>query len=603
MAAWPPEPPGPSLEVSTSPLATAATPRPTLEFEFWNDRQYQSYGLEDQQFLNSKILVVPRPSHVDMLGGKYTMQCFDMVEAGRAVQVNAQTRFERHVRLKPPYALPGASMVQLPGPVHFEFEDDGGKWRPYSSALQNELQQALCCAPPPAQFFFVEGGKAYWLLGLDSLLDGLAKAELVQVNTRSTNSRRVRLVPGPLPVAVPTPERRSWATSWVRGGGSASSSGGHRLGAGSSSHSYVSFSLRNAVFIVDNVKLPSDVQALLCESWRQEPRPAQVRLPTGELIELFGLLEVSGARMCSPPILNGNLPSLGRQGKAGSRLPLEVHLPMPAPGTLALPAALDVVTSCSPLAYGRSLSNREVLQLSSRGPEATQCSICLCEMELCADSSISAGGFPVVVDDDMDVTMADRNPDFSLHSANNPPSATAALDAATSSVFELQCGHAYHTDCINQWFEQRRRCPQCQKDFGKIIGDQPRCGTFQWHSEPFALRGHLDTTETIIIQFDFPAGVTEQGTQYEGRKPKGYLPGNAQGIVLLELFKIAFRRCVMFGLGNSMTFGTLRPTFNIHIKTSTHRGIVGHGFPDDTYFKRALEELRTNGVTIADLPI
>jgi deltex-like protein len=134
-----------------------------------------------------------------------------------------------------------------------------------------------------------------------------------------------------------------------------------------------------------------------------------------------------------------------------------------------------------------------------------------------------------------------------------------------------------------------------------VIGDQPRQGIFEWRIEPFSLPGH-SATETIVIEFNFPPGLDEAGRRYDGRKPKGYLPGNVQGAILLELFKVAFRRRVMFGLGQSMTTSAYRPTFNIHIKTSTHRGTTGHGYPDDDYLQRSLEELRDNGITMADLP-
>merc|ERR1712204_57199 len=117
----------------------------------------------------------------------------------------------------------------------------------------------------------------------------------------------------------------------------------------------------------------------------------------------------------------------------------------------------------------------------------------------------------------------------------------------------------------------------------------------------YALAGHQDSKQTIAVNWNFPAGSDPSGIAYESRKPKGYLPCNAQGIILLELFKLAFMRCVMFGIGPSMTFSTYRPTFNIHIKTSTSRGAAGHGYPDDDYFERALDELRSNSVFIADL--
>merc|ERR1719414_1235507 len=76
-------------------------------------------------------------------------------------------------------------------------------------------------------------------------------------------------------------------------------------------------------------------------------------------------------------------------------------------------------------------------------------------------------------------------------------------------VFELTCGHAYHTDCLTQWFEQRKRCPQCQQDFGKVMGAQPRTGSMRWFLEDFSLPGHPEAKQTIVVQFDFPPGQDE----------------------------------------------------------------------------------------------
>lgn len=359
--------------------------------------------------------------------------------------------------------------------------------------------------------------------------------------------------------------------------------------------------------------LSPEAQAVLRASWRMEPRPQQVALPTGEVIEGFGDLELGGAGVTSHVAATNSGSSFpfqlrGQRRSSNSNTPvfrtLALDLPLPPAGQISLPEDLDVDAACNPLAHGRLLNNKEVEALHTRGHEANKCSICLGDMEPSYGNStnaVSSVAMPQLSNaappsgEAVDVDMLETN---SVHSFS-----AAAASSAVSRVIELQCGHAYHADCIIQWFGQKRRCPQCQRDFGKVVGDQPRTGTLGWQLAPFQLPGHPNAKETIVIEFEFPPGTTDQGVQYEGRRPRGYLPGNAQGVVLLELFKVAFRRCVMFGLGNSMTFGTLRPTFNIHIKTSTSRGTVGHGYPDPTYFQRSLDELRTNGVTIVDLPV
>lgn len=306
-----------------------------------------------------------------------------------------------------------------------------------------------------------------------------------------------------------------------------------------------------------------EAQKALMKAWLQNPRPDTVELPSCDMVQDFLKLEEDKAG-----VFNN-----------GTWLPLELHVPNPVPGRVQLPEELDTDLA-GMTAYGSCLTDLEVEALCrARGAEC-ECAICRCELKPVSNESATNanpdGGSPV-----------EANPDCS--------------NGSNVGVFQLNCGHAYHSACLEQWFETRRRCPECQKDFGKIIGDQPRTGCLEWHTEQFPLPGHR-AEETIVFEFNFPAGTSDAGDCYEGRRPKGYLPGNVQGAILLELFKVAFRRRVMFGLGNSMTTGRYRPTFNIHIKTSTHRGAVGHGYPDDDYFRRSLEELRTNGVTMADLP-
>ena len=46
------------------------------------------------------------------------------------------------------------------------------------------------------------------------------------------------------------------------------------------------------------------------------------------------------------------------------------------------------------------------------------------------------------------------------------------------------------------------------------------------------------------------SGRDDENKAYRGRTEGGYLPLHPQGLLLLELFKIAFRRRLMFGLGN-----------------------------------------------------
>lgn len=618
----------------TGALATNA-----FIFEYWSDRKFDAYGPAEQTALNDELAKDPRPDQVALPGGKYELHDFSEAHLGKAVQVNLATRFERTVRIKPPYRLPGANTAPLPvGDFRFQYFDNG--WKSYAREVEKELQLFAQSAPPPSQIFFVTHGKAYWLLGMDKLAAG---EQLMQMNVKTSMTRPVRMLaaaaaaPTPslsgaypasgamsAPVAPPTstflgrsngrgsgarrpPSMTSpgpsvgscsrgfpsgsassstWSTSSagsppgsstrpprsfpgmsMRGrggtgrwqpswGANSGSSAGAATAAGS-----VSFAVCNADFRILSKptggaggcmggtyeSLHEDACTVLLDAWRRRPRPESVRLPSEHVVEEFHLLELDGAGVRHPD--------------TGMWMPIELHLPFPASGRVQLPEELDSDTAFDLTSCGCSLTNEQVAQLPvTNASSDRECAICRCELEV-----DNQGGNPV------------------------------------EEIFQLQCHHVYHRRCLEQWFNTRRRCPECQRDFGKVIGDQPRHGTMEWHTEPFPLAGHR-AQETIIVQFDFPPGVSDSGDAYEGRRPKGYLPGNAQGAILLELFKVAFRRRVMFGLGNSMTSGTYRPTFNIHIKTSTHRGMVGHGYPDPEYFQRSLEELRTNGVTIDDLP-
>ena len=122
---------------------------------------------------------------------------------------------------------------------------------------------------------------------------------------------------------------------------------------------------------------------------------------------------------------------------------------------------------------GRCLSRQEVDRLAARGGDAQECSICKCDME---------------------------PSDFD-------PNGVAGLEKDEAPVFLLRCEHVYHTACLRQWFNQRKRCPQYQKELGKVIGDGPRHGTLEWNRENFVLPGHVDSKQTTVIQSDFLLGV------------------------------------------------------------------------------------------------
>ncbi|CAD7955383.1 unnamed protein product [Amoebophrya sp. A25] len=208
----------------------------------------------------------------------------------------------------------------------------------------------------------------------------------------------------------------------------------------------------------------------------------------------------------------------------------------------------------------------------------------------------------------------------------NPPKA--------DSIATLKgCKHVFHRTCIEEWFKQGKlACPICKHAVtGKVIGKGPRKGTMSWCASRTPCAGCTDIGgcddpwcsprhgkhgknnkskrafsyyQSIAVTFDFPASKTDdqQPQRYDSRSETAWLPYNAEGLTLLELFKVAFRRRTMFGIGTRLTLQTFAPTFNIHIKTRPTGGATSHAYPDPAYFDNALGELETNGIDVLDLP-
>ncbi|CAE7246180.1 Ipo5 [Symbiodinium sp. CCMP2456] len=76
--------------------------------EFWNDSSFESYNPQAQQTLYQSLLQNPRPDEVDLPQSPYVISNFNKVEHGGASQRNKNSGFNRWVRIRPPYVLPGA---------------------------------------------------------------------------------------------------------------------------------------------------------------------------------------------------------------------------------------------------------------------------------------------------------------------------------------------------------------------------------------------------------------------------------------------------------------------------------------------------------------
>ncbi|CAD7974025.1 unnamed protein product [Amoebophrya sp. A25] len=213
---------------------------------------------------------------------------------------------------------------------------------------------------------------------------------------------------------------------------------------------------------------------------------------------------------------------------------------------------------------------------------------------------------------------------------------TEPLDRNGSICLSKFCGHKFHKSCLLSWFREKKSCPCCgamllaknvngSKEEREVhIGHMPD-GCMKWKTLPTQTPG-TQSTHSIQVDFKFAPGTavassaqpvvvaggssssssstTNNMRFYHGRKETAFLALNREGTTLLEMFKIAFKRRVMFGLGERLTTGTFAPTFNIHLKTRLDPvGAQRHGYPDEGYYGRTMQELKDNHVELEDIEI
>ncbi|XP_028938463.1 probable E3 ubiquitin-protein ligase DTX2 isoform X2 [Ornithorhynchus anatinus] len=171
------------------------------------------------------------------------------------------------------------------------------------------------------------------------------------------------------------------------------------------------------------------------------------------------------------------------------------------------------------------------------------------------------------------------------------------------------CGHAFHLLCVLAMYKNGNRdgslqCPSCKTIYGEKTGTQPK-GKMDVSTFAVSLPGHEDCG-TIQIVYSIARGI--QGPEHpnpgkpftaRGFPRHCYLPDNAQGRKVLELLKVAWKRRLIFTVGTSSTTGeTDTVVWNeIHHKTEMGLNLTGHGYPDPHYLDNVLAELAAQGVT------
>uniref|UniRef100_A0A183CAI8 E3 ubiquitin-protein ligase n=1 Tax=Globodera pallida TaxID=36090 RepID=A0A183CAI8_GLOPA len=197
-----------------------------------------------------------------------------------------------------------------------------------------------------------------------------------------------------------------------------------------------------------------------------------------------------------------------------------------------------------------------------------------------------------------------RHPNMSLDDSTMPCSICLSdmREESDDVVVQLSlCSHLYHKECIKSAFAVKRQCPLCMLWYGECIGYQPSNATMTVKQIPGSVPGHRNAKGFHEITYHVPAGIQIEGHIRPGQ-PYGsttrfaYLPNNAAGTHVLKLLKLAFKRRLIFTIGDSVTTGRKNmPVWNnIHHKTSKKGG--SFGYPDPGYLDRVKEELSMVGV-------
>jgi deltex-like protein len=154
----------------------------------------------------------------------------------------------------------------------------------------------------------------------------------------------------------------------------------------------------------------------------------------------------------------------------------------------------------------------------------------------------------------------------------------------------LKCSHKFHFGCLKNLIGEKdwAKCPVCSTIFGIMTGDQPD-GTMDVSYQKIAeIPGH--GKGAIVINYHMKGG-SRNGKHFSGTSRTAYLPDNKEGQEVLELFREAFNRKLIFTVGRSVTTGLDNQTVwnGIHHKTSTNGGVASFGYPDPTYLTRVKE--------------
>uniref|UniRef100_A0A915LLJ0 E3 ubiquitin-protein ligase n=2 Tax=Meloidogyne incognita group TaxID=654580 RepID=A0A915LLJ0_MELJA len=178
------------------------------------------------------------------------------------------------------------------------------------------------------------------------------------------------------------------------------------------------------------------------------------------------------------------------------------------------------------------------------------------------------------------------------------------LENAGNCVVQLSlCSHMFHMECIRAAFKVKEQCPLCMCWYKDPIGYQPKDAKMTVRQIQGQVQGHKDAKGFHEITYYIPSGIQIDGHIRPGRPYRSmtriaYLPNNKEGTQILKLLQLAFKRRLIFTIGDSLTTGRKDvPIWNgIHHKTNKEGGPQCYGYPDPGYLSRVKEELAAVGV-------
>ena len=172
--------------------------------------------------------------------------------------------------------------------------------------------------------------------------------------------------------------------------------------------------------------------------------------------------------------------------------------------------------------------------------------------------------------------------------------------------------HFFLAGAIARHLAPKRNCPLCGVRYGVATGNQPPGGIMMVRMEKdmdCASRGTENKGKgSIKIIHKFKGGIQgpkdpNPGKRYPSRTEYIYLPRTVQGMEILGMMRVAWKRGLMYRIGESVTIKSDNMIiWNITPwKTSRSGGTENYGYPDPTYFDRIKDQFKQKGITVDDI--